>query len=230
MRVIQLHRFHFLVEVNLDGFKEKLKKDIKSCRMLELCHKRGMNEEPLVKYFGLTPKNKRMTQSLQLLKPSYLFHTIWQKCEEKAAAICRDDTHLSGILTLDAIHELLWTSSFERWQTLWERVRSGQISLREVDERFGKFRNEPERFDTEIGIALKLLPDEQDGEAVINGRVDQIKQYQKLRGCEDAAAAILEFQKAMELEGDFKVLDDFRDQVVNRIDLGSSFDLLKIIE
>ena len=99
-----------------------------------------------------------------------------------------------------------------------------------MDERFGKFRNEPERFDTEIGIALKLLPDEQDGEAVINQRVGQIKQYQKLRGCEDAAAAILEFQKAMELEGDFKVLDDFRDQVVNRIDLGSSFDLLEIIE
>ncbi|PFX15559.1 E3 ubiquitin-protein ligase RNF213 [Stylophora pistillata] len=201
------------VKVNLDEIKEKLKKDITSCRVLDLCHKRGNTEEPLVRYFELTSKNKRMTKYLHQLQSSYLFRTIWHKCEEKVAPICRDDPRLAGILTLDAVNELLWTQSFERWQTLWDRVCSGQISLREVDERFDKFRNESERFDIEIGIALKLLPDEQDSEAAINQRVDQIKQYQKLRGCEEAAAAILEFQNAMQLEGDFQVLDDFRNQM-----------------
>lgn len=198
----------------MDEIKEKLKNDVTSCRVLELCHKRGISEEPLVKYFELTPRNKRMTQYLHLLRSSFLFRTIWNKCEKNAASICRDDPRLAGVMTLDTVHELLWTKSFERWQTLWDRVCSGQISLREVDERFGKFRNEPEYFDTEIGIALKLLPEEQDVEAVINRRVGQIKQYQKLRGCEEAAAAILEFQEAMELEGDFQVLDDFYDQVI----------------
>ena len=198
----------------MDEIKEKLKNDVTSCRVLELCHKRGISEEPLVKYFELTPRNKRMTQYLHLLRSSFLFRTIWNKCEKNAASICQGDPRLAGVITLDTVHELLWTKSFERWQTLWDRVCSGQISLREVDERFGKFRNEPEYFDTEIGIALKLLPDEQDVEAVINRRVGQIKQYQKLRGCEEAAAAILEFQEAMELEGDFQVLDDFYDQVI----------------
>ncbi|XP_022806306.1 E3 ubiquitin-protein ligase RNF213-like [Stylophora pistillata] len=201
------------VGVNLEEIKEKLKKNITSCRMLDLCHKREITDVPLVKYFELTPRNKRMTQYLHQLQSSHLFRTIWHKCEEKVAPICREDLRLAGVLTLDTVNELLWTKSFERWQTLWERVCSGQISLKEVDERFGKFRNEPTRFDIEIEIALKLLPDEQDSEKVINRRVGQIKQYQKLRGCEEAASAILEFQNAMELEGDFQVLDDFRNQM-----------------
>ena len=188
--------------------------------MLEVCHKRGINQEPIVKYFELSTRNKRMIQSLYLIRSSILFRTIWQKCEQKAAGICKDDPQSDGKVTIDTVYELLWIQSFERWQTLWERVCSGQISLKEVDERFGRFRRDPESFDGEIKIALKFLPDEED----LHQRVDQIRQYQKLRECEDSAAAILEFQEAMELEGDFQVLDDFRDQVNTCIEyrLGSS--------
>lgn len=199
------------MDVDLHEIKEKLEKDITPCRMLEICHKRGISEEPIVKFFDLSTKNKRMVQSLHLVRNSHLFRTIWQKCFERAADICKGDPETSGKLRIDLVEELVWSKSFERWRTLWGKICSGQISLKDVDERFDRFRKDPKSLDDEIEIALKFLSAEED--ATLHRRVAQIKQFQNLRECEDAAAAILEFKEAMELEGDFHVLVEFRDQV-----------------
>lgn len=182
--------------------------------MHEICHKRHTSSElPIVKFFDLSTKNKRMMQSLDLVHSSRLFYAIWKKCIPKAVDLCKDDPGSSGTLTVDTVQELLWIPANRKWRGMWERILGGEISLQEVDERFDRFRSDPETLDIEIGVVVASFSDEENIDATIEQRVAQIKQYHKLRECEGAAAAILEFQKAMDLKGDFHLLHDFCSQV-----------------
>lgn len=82
-----------------------------------------------------------------------------------------------------------------------------------MDEKFHRFNDDPEALDREIKAAVIKFSEVDDIDTVLLGRVDQIKQCHKLKECEDTAATILDFKEAMELQGDFQLLDDFRDQV-----------------
>jgi len=206
-----IYFFNLIVDVDLDEIKEKLEKDISNCQMLELCHKRSSRDEPMVKFFDLSAKNKRMIQSLYLVRSSLLFRDFWHQCLRKAADLCKDDP--GQRLTIDMVQELVWLPSHRRWQDLWGRIVSGEISLKQVDERFDRFREDPEFLDVEIQTALTCFPDEENIDAVLRRRIDQIRQCQKLTDCSGAAETILVFQEAMGLEGDFQVLEDLRDQV-----------------
>lgn len=203
------------MEVDLTEIKEKLERDQECCRLLEICHKRVTSEEPIVKFFEFSQKNRRMVQSFHLVRSSLLFLSFWQKCVHKAAELCTDESDSSKVLSIDKVNESLWKPSYQRWRGMWERILSGEISLKEVEDRFNRFRDDPKSLDAEIDIALMLFSDEEDIDADLRRAVAQIRQFQKLTECEDAAAAILDFQEAMKLKGDFQVLDDFRDQVLN---------------
>ena len=178
-----------------------------------ICHKRGPSEEPIVKFFDLSTKNKRMMQMLHLVQPSRLFRDMWQQCIPKAVQFSKDEVGSSGTLTVDIVQELLWTPAYRRWRSTWERILAGEISLQELDERFGRFRNNPETLEIEIGVVVACFSDEEEIDVSVRQRVAQIKQYHKLRGFEGAAGAILEFQNAMDIEGDFTLLHDFCGQV-----------------
>lgn len=194
----------------MNEIKEKLVVDISSYQMLELCHKRSTREEPMVRFFDLSAKNKRMIHSLHRVQTSFLFLTIWEKCLSSGANHCRDERGSSECLTIDQVHEFVWMPSYQRWRDLWVRVISGEINLKEVKERFGKFGDDAKALEVEIEAAMTCYLDE---EAILRKRIGQIKQCHKLTECSDAAETILEFQEEMGLEGDFQVLDDFRDQV-----------------
>ena len=193
------------MDVDLDEINGRLEVDISSRQMLELCHMRSTSDEPMVKFFDLSPKNKRMIHLLHHVRVSFLFISFWRKCLQKAAKLCKDD---SERLSMDKVQELAWTASYRRWRNLWESVISGEISLKEVEERFARFRDDAKSLEVEIEAAMACFSEED-----IRHRIDQIKQCNKLTECSEAAETILEFQEAMNLKGDFQVLDDFRDQV-----------------
>ena len=124
------------MDVDLDEVKEKLKVDVSSCLMLELCHKRSNDQGPMVKFFDLSAKSKRMIHTLHSIRASFLFRSFWHKCLQKAADLCKGDPGSNGRLTIEKVQELVWKASHRRWRELWERVINGEISLKEVDERF----------------------------------------------------------------------------------------------
>ena len=154
-----------------------------------------------------------MMRLLHLIHPSRLFHAMWQQCIPRAIEFCKDDPGSNGTLTVDKVHELLWTHAYQRWRGMWERIIGGEISLREVDERFDKFRSDPKTLEIEVRVVVACFSDEEDIVTSVRQRVTQIKHYHKLKECKGAATAILEFQKAMKLEGDFDLLLDFCSQV-----------------
>lgn len=201
------------MEVDLSEIKEKLERDQESCRLLEICHKRSTSEEPIVKFFEVSRENRRMIQLFNLVRSSLLFLSFWQKCVDKAPQLCREQSGSREIFSVDMVNDSLWKPSFQRWRGMWESILSGEISLKEVEDRFDRFRSEPQSLDAEIKIVSTFFCDEEGIDADLSRRVAQIKQFQKLKECEDAAVAILVFQKVMKLKGDFQVLDDFHDQV-----------------
>ena len=204
-----------LVDVDLDEIKEKLDKDLSSCKMSEICHRRSTNEEPIVKFFDLSVKNKRMIQSLQHIQASRLFYTFWQKCLQRAADLSKDDPGKNGRLAIDKVYELVWTPCNRRWRVLWESVITGEISLKEVKERFEGFQDNEQALDIETKTALECFSDEDNIDEILHHRIDQIKQSLKLSECSDAAETILDFRDAMGLGGDFYALEGVRDQVIS---------------
>lgn len=152
-------------------------------------------------------------QQLHLVQPSRLFLDMWQQCIPKAVQFSEDEAGSSGTLTVDKVQELLWTPAYRRWRSTWERILEGEISLQELDERFGRFRNDPRFFEIEIGAVEACFSDEEGIYFSVRQRVAQIKQYHRLKEFEGAAAAILEFQKTMDLGGNFDLLHDFCGQV-----------------
>ena len=203
----------FFVDVDFRGIKEKLEKDLASCQMHDICHKRGPSEEPIVRFFDLSTKNTRMIKLLHLVHPSRLFRDMWQQCIPKAVKFSEDEAGSSGTLTVDKVQELLWTPAYRKWRSTWERILGGEISLQELDERFDRFRNDPKTLEIEIGAVVACFSNEEDIDLSVRKRVAQIKQYHKLREFEGAAAAILEFQKTMDLGGNFDLIHDFCGQV-----------------
>ena len=203
----------FFVDIDFQGIKETLEKDPSSCQMHEICHKRSSSEGPIIKFFHLSTKNKRMMQLLHLVQPSHLFRDMWKECIPKAVKFSQDEAGSSGKLTVDKVQEFLWIPAYRRWRSMWERILGGEISLQEVDERFCRFRIDPKTLEIEIGVVVACFDDKEDIDQEVRQRAAQIKQYHKLKEFEGAAAAILEFQKAMDVEGDFDLLRDFCDQV-----------------
>ena len=204
----------FFVDVDFQGIKEKLEQDLASCKMHDICDERGPSEKPIVKFFELSRKNKIMMRLLHLIHPSRLFHAMWKQCIPKAVDFCKDDPSSRGILTVDKVEEFLWTPAYRRWRGMWERTLGGEISLQEVDERFDRFRSDPKTLEIEVGVVVDCFSEEEaDILTSVRRRVAQIKQYHMLKECEGTATAILEFQKAMDLEGDFDLLLDFCSQV-----------------
>lgn len=199
------------MDIDLQNIRKKLEMVLPSRQILEICHKRRHEDEPVVKFFNLTTTNKKMIQSLHDIHHSLLFRDFWRMCGQRTADFCKDEPGFDGTLTIDKVQERLWLPSYRKWRGLWERIINGEISLKEVDEKFHRFSDDPEALDREIKAAM--IKFSEDIYTVLLGRVDQIKQCHKLQECDDAAATILDFKEAMELQGDFQLLDNFRDQV-----------------
>lgn len=201
------------MDIDLQNIKKKLEMVLPSRQILEICHKRGHGDEPVVKFFDLTITNKKMMQSLHDIHHSLLFRDFWRMCGQRTADFYKDEPGFDRTLTIDKVQERLWLPSYRKWRGLWERIVNGEISLKEVDEKFHRFNDDPEALDREIKAVVIKFSEVDDIDTVLLGRVDQIKQCHKLKECEDTAATILDFKEAMELQGDFQLLDDFRDQV-----------------
>ena len=201
------------MDIDLQNIKKKLEMVLPSLQILEICHKRGHGDEPVVKFFDLTITNKKMMQSLHDIHHSLLFRDFWRMCGQRTADFYKDEPGFDRTLTIDKVKERLWLPSYRKWRGLWERIYNGEISLNEVDEKFHRFNDDPEALDREIKAVVIKFSEVDDIDTVLLGRVDQIKQCHKLKECEDTAATILDFKEAMELQGDFQLLDDFRDQV-----------------
>lgn len=171
---------------------------------------------PVVTFFGLTPKAKEMISSLSQLHDSILLRQFWMDNGDKALKTIAERETQKMCLSVEDVVELIWTPTNAQLQSLQERFLSGAISFGEVDKLFKVFKDDQKYDDLAKEIRLFTLRSGspfQAPEELINTRIEEIQQYYKLHHCIEAAKIILNFRTSLGLQGDFKLVEDLRNQV-----------------
>ena len=212
LRRAQTNLFYFAVEIAVSEIQERANMDVSLRPMVEICHKRSVSDEPIVKFFAISPKEKRMLQHLHRVQSSVIFRDLWHKCGSRAAELYNEDKG-NGRLSVQQVQEMIWTHSFNRWREFWERVISGDIYLKDVDVHLIKFQGDPQSLEEEFKPVSHFFGEEENLDDVLRQRKIQIEQCQNLREGVEAAECIWKFKEAMDMNGDFKILNDLRNQV-----------------
>ena len=162
---------------------------------------------PIVTFFGLSRGAKMMVSALSNLSDSALLRQFWkQKGEELGTTKER--------LTVDDVEELVWTPSHEHLLSLKDRFLDGSISFEEVDKILAVFAENDEGLIGEIClITSQTSPQIKDARALIDQHIKRINQYRNLQNCIDAAESMLVFKNCFELQGDFQLVEDLKNQV-----------------
>lgn len=171
---------------------------------------------PVVTFFGLTPKAKEMISSLSQLHDSILLRQFWRDNGDKALKTIAERETQKMSLSVEDVVELIWTPTNAQLQSLQDRFLSGAISFGEVDKLFKVFKDDQKYDDLAKEIRLFTLRSGspvQAAEELINTRIEEIQQYYKLHHCIEAAKIILNFRTSLGLQGDFKLVEDLRNQV-----------------
>ena len=180
-----------------------------SCRPIrDLVRSRSVNEEwyPEVKFFQLSSKTKCMMASLSKLRDSELLRRFWKENGTRALDRAQQKRENKGLLSVDDVEELVWTPSKRELDSLVESFLSGVMTFEEVDEYF-KVLSE-KRY---LGKEMNLIAS--DDASLIEKRIGEIGQYYELENNVDTARIILQFKTSVGLEGNFKLVEDIKDQV-----------------
>ena len=173
----------------------------------------GGREVPVVTFFGLSPKAKVMISSLCKLSNSVLLRQFWKENGDKALKLTAEREGRKVSLTVDDVEELVWTPSSEQVWSLQDRFLTGEISFEEIDKFFRAFKG-----NEDIAKEMKLVTSRNGRETkptefFVNQRIQQIDQYFKLHDCIDAAKSILKFKTSLDLQGNFRLVEDLHNQV-----------------
>ena len=169
---------------------------------------------PVVKLFGLSRKEKQMISALDKLADSILLQQFWKENSDKALKMTeKTEGHKMFLLSVDEVVELVWVPSNERLQSLRKRFLNGTISFEEIDKLFQVFKDSEDLAKEMRLLILKNESQVKASEDKMKKRIEQIERYYKLRNCIDAVWVILELKERFNLHGDFRLVEDVRNQV-----------------
>ena len=171
---------------------------------------------PHVTFFGLSQKAKAMISTLENLSSSILLRRLWIESSQKALNVIGQGEVQKHYLGIDDVRDVIWSPCYARLKSLQVRFIDGNISFKEIDKYFAYFKEHQSDGDLAKEVKLVISKSGSQGkpnEFLINRRLNQIEQYHKLHHCVDAAAAIWDFKVDVDLEGDFRLVDELRNQV-----------------
>lgn len=210
--------FILVLSVNLDKLSKKSVMDASHVFIRDLARSTiaGGKVLPVVTFFGLSPKAKEMISSLSQLRDSIFLRQLWSDNGDKALKTIAERETQKMSLSVEDVVELIWTPTNAELQSLQDRFLRGAISFGEVDKLFRDFKDNQKYDDLASEIRLLTLRNGspvQTTEELINTRIDEMRQYYKLHHCIEAAKIILNFRTSIGLQGDFKLVEDLRNQV-----------------
>ena len=208
----------FLHTVDISDMKSKASKDESSFRIRDLCE-RNDEKHVEVKFFDLPQRVTDILLSLHKVQKSSTFQKLWVQCGKKAQTARLDDkSQKQDLSELDVIDKV-WKPAYEEWSKLVASTVDGSLTLTGVDNFFEGYK-ERKQLEKELRRIFILVQDSSDTrqlKANVEQRVDQIYQYQQLDQYFTAAETIWDFKESMGFTGDFKVIEDLRNQVSTRI-------------
>lgn len=168
----------------------------------------NVGKRPIQTYYRLSQELKECAQKMHTFKDSLIFQQFW----EEAAMEAREDYDSSDeeeavpVMELDDVLDELISPCFTSYKRLYEDLRSGSLTLSEVDRIFRDFTDHPEDIKAELNIICELQPEE--GKRWVDRRFQQIQQYHEMHLTFDAAKIIDNVKESLDLSGDFSVLEN----------------------
>ena len=203
--------------VDLGNLKSKVHLDVTSHQIRDLCRRLDDNKIEIT-LFQLTPAAKEVLPLLGRVRESLTFQALWTKYELKAQTIRKNDEAQKRHLSLSDVVENVWKPAFESWNKTVAGVKDGTISLGDVDKLFDDYRNRKRELEGELSHMFEVntgqtITNTKELNKIVRERVAQIQRYQQLYQYSNAADTIWEFKEAMGFTGNFKVVEDLRNQV-----------------
>ncbi|XP_026908049.2 E3 ubiquitin-protein ligase RNF213 isoform X1 [Acinonyx jubatus] len=194
-----------LVKVDLEEVIRKHAEDLNGKRLSDAVTVRLSPASPDVKrttHYSLSPQVQEMARKMDWLKDSHLFQVFWA---EAARALSEPGEELEGqILQPEEAYKYLYCPCFEKYQDLYEDLKSGEITFQEVNVTFNDFVNKYNNLTFELQLMCAL--DSSDQRDWIGDRVGQIREYHHLHQAVSSAKVILKVKDSLGLTGDFRVL------------------------
>ncbi|XP_065503793.1 E3 ubiquitin-protein ligase RNF213 [Caloenas nicobarica] len=206
------------VQVDVGEVESQHSQDLSSKRLNTVV---DVEKRPPCTYYSLSPTLKECAQKMHSLKDSLIFQQFWEKAAQKAGEEYGSskeeygsleeevEDHVVSILDLNNVFSCLISPCFVSYEVLYDKLRSGSLTLSAVDRIFQEFTNHPEDIKTELNIICKLRPEED--RDWVDQRFQQIQQYHEMHLTFDAAKIIANVKESLNLSGDFSVLENLLD-------------------
>uniref|UniRef100_A0A8C7KKT6 RING-type E3 ubiquitin transferase n=1 Tax=Oncorhynchus kisutch TaxID=8019 RepID=A0A8C7KKT6_ONCKI len=220
VRELQCKNQENIDQMTLDNFMEVHRLDHDSS-----------NVTGVVTYFNLCDDTRQMASSLRAIRDSYIFTMCWEKQAKELSQnqLDTDETEAkpereTEVYTLDLIHSEIFQSCNDNYRSIYESLRSGTISLEEVDSIFEAYKDKYKDMEKDLKIMCRI--NSADDGRWIKSRVQQIQQYHDLHLALESAKVIMDVRETICPQGDFNVLqtlldmntEDFKEESLNRID------------
>ena len=203
--------------VDLGNLRSRAQLDVTSYQIRYLCKRLDENKIEIT-LFQLTSAAKEVLPIIERVQESLTFQALWTKCGLKAQKLRKNDEAQKRHLSLSDVVENVWKPAFKSWTKNVAGVKDGTISLGDVDKLFDSYRNRKRELEGELSCMFEVNTGQTTTNAkelkkTVRERVAQIQCYQQLYQYSNAADTIWEFKEAMGFTGNFKVVEDLRDQV-----------------
>ena len=203
--------------VNIVNIKDKSLQDVSRYQIRDLCERKD-EQQIEVTFFKLPSAAKEVISPLHHVQKSLTFQELWTQYGKKAQTARKNDEAKKQDLSIFEVVENIWKPAFQDWNQHAASTMDGTISLANVDKLFGTYKNQGKELKRELLCLFELRQTQPASRAktlqtTATERVIQIQRYQQLDQYASAADTIWEFKEAMEFTGDFKVIEDLRNQV-----------------
>ncbi|XP_032097310.1 E3 ubiquitin-protein ligase RNF213 isoform X3 [Sapajus apella] len=206
-----------LVQVDFGELAIRHSQDLSSKRLDEVVTVR-LPSFPILQrttHYNLSPQLQEMVEKIDLLRDSHIFQIFWWEAaeplsvpeEEQEAAefLSEPEESERQTLLIEEVYDYLYFPSYRKFIRLYQDLKSGEVTLAEIDKNFKDFENKYEDLASELEIMRTV--DRQGPSNWVKERVEQIKEYHHLHHAVRAARVILQVKESLGLTGDFSVLN-----------------------
>ena len=179
--------------------REKIEQDYDELSIRDLCVKRSARYNTV--FFKLDEKFCKMALRITEIKSSRIFDKLWQKYGKNL----RDE-----VVTMEIIFGKIWSKICEKLKSINQQFLDGEMQLNKVDKYLSMFEMDYDALEQEFMLLSRYFNDTTHFEQIekkLGVIIKKVKSYKKLFDARQAAQAILELQKAMDLKGDFSEVE-----------------------
>lgn len=173
----------------------------------------------VVTYFQLDEEIRDMAGVLHTFQDSHLLKICWEKQAKLVATDIMEDEDLEHQEVVDIratpemIHDEIFQPAFSDYEKKYELLKSGQITLKDIDQLFDAFKGNYEGLARELNLMSRV--EKATDKQWIHSRVQQIEQYHELHLAVESAEIITMVKETLCLQGDFSILKTLREAVRN---------------